>query len=72
MCARMFCLCVDVQHEAVHGRAVEEGHLKVESRGKMALQLISQLCHWDGPGRISSRKVPGHINILKYISLGAV
>lgn len=37
-----------------------------------SLQLISQLCHWDGPGRISTRKVPGHINILKYISLGTV
>lgn len=32
-------------------------------------QLISQSCHWIGPGRITIRKVPGHINILKYISL---
>lgn len=64
MCARMFYLCVCVQNESVHGKAGEEEHLKVEQReGCLSLQLISQLCHWDGPGRISIRKVPGHINI---------
>lgn len=37
--------------------------------GYFSHQLISQSCHWVGPGRITIRKVPGHINILKYISL---
>lgn len=78
---RVICVCVHacsismyMYRMSLRGRAVQEEHLKVESRGKIAfsLRLISQLCHWDGTGRISIRKVPSHINILKYISLGTV
>lgn len=35
-------------------------------------RLISQLYHLCGLGKISIRKVPGHINILKYITLDTV
>lgn len=43
-----------------------------QSEDCFSLRLISQLYHLGGLGRISIRKVPGHINILKYITLDTV
>lgn len=73
MCAHVLSLCICIERvcawQSCRGGASES---REQRKDCFSLQLVSQLCHWNGPAMISIRKVPGHINVLKYISSGTV